>query len=106
MTKNKIETKLQEIFKYNYLTKLITMIEVIKKMPVILALLTGKPLTAKNSDTGELYELMYSVQMKSYTVQKIEQSQRVNVFFTTKKSQNEKFNEELVVSRSGATPRH
>lgn len=44
------------------------MIEVIKKIPVLIALLTGKRLTFKDDQTGDTYEVGYSVKEKKYTV--------------------------------------
>lgn len=45
------------------------MIEIIKKLPIILALLKGKKIIAEDQVTKKQYLLGYSVQRRMYTVE-------------------------------------
>ena len=62
------------------------MIEIVKKMPIIIALLTGKPLMAQDAETGEQYELTYSVKDKIFKVLKTQFQNKINITF--KREQN------------------
>ena len=57
------------------------MIEIIKKMPIIVALLTGKPLMAEDAETNEQYELTYSVKERIFKVLKTQFQNKINITY-------------------------
>lgn len=47
------------------------MIEVIKKLPILISLITGKPLYAIEKNTKQITEIRYSQKEKVFTIQHV-----------------------------------
>lgn len=62
------------------------MFEVIKKLPVILALLSGEPMCAIDQNTGKRYKVKYSVIQKIYVIAPALEDEKFKFSITFQKS--------------------